>query len=161
MADTKCELNSFIAMDHWLAAVERDHGHASLPQKIIHDKPASLTDECWSGTGTLVSHKLCPAGVVNVEGTPRTVAGDPITTDANKCQLKPLSRSAYHGVTFTQAEWKQLQKTYPKGVCDYSKPGVDQQPTIPWLTYQNAQGHVIYGGKPMGKPPASHEFHVS
>ena len=67
-----------------------------------------------------------PAGVVNVEGTPRTVAGDPLTTDANKCQLKPLSRSDYGGITFTDAEWGQLQQIFPKGVCDYSKPGVDQ-----------------------------------
>jgi Tannase-like family of unknown function (DUF6351) len=160
-ADTKCELNSFIAMDHWLTAVERDHGHSSLPQKIIHDKPSSLTDECWSGGGKMLSHKLCPSSVVNVAGTPRTVAGDPLTTDANKCQLKPLSRSDYHGVTFTQAEWKELQKTFPKGVCDYSKPGVEQQPTVPWMTYQNAKGKVIYGGKPLGSPPASHEFHIT
>ena len=157
-ADSKCELNSFIAMDRWLTAVEKDHSSAPLPRKIISDKPSDLTDECWDGTGTMVSHSLCPAGVVNVAGTPRTVAGDPITTDANKCQLKPLNRSDYPGITFTTAQWTTLQTTFPHGVCDYSKPGVDQQPTIPWLTYQNAKGQVIYGGRPMGAPPVSQEF---
>jgi hypothetical protein len=157
-ADSDCELNSFKAMDGWLTAVERDHGHASVPHKIIHDKPKGITDECWDGNGKKLSNSLCPAGVVNVAGTPRTVAGDPITTDANKCQLKPLTRSDFHGVTFTTAEWKQLQKTFPKGVCNFSKPGVDQRPTVPWLTYQNAKGHVIYGGKPLGSPPRSREF---
>ena len=39
------------------------------------------------------------------------------------------------------AEWTTLQPTFPDGVCDYSKPGVDQQATIPWLTYQDAHGH--------------------
>ena len=112
---TKCELNSFIAMDRWLTAVERDHGSTSLPQKIIHDKPSDLTDECWNGTGQMVSQTLCPAGVVNVEGTPRTVAGDAITTDANKCQLKPLSRSDYPGISFTDAQWAQLQKSSRPG----------------------------------------------
>jgi hypothetical protein len=159
--DKDCELNSFIAMDRWLTAVERDHSRRTLPGKIIHDKPSGLTDECWDGKGNKLSNSLCPPGVVNVEGTPRTVAGDSITTDANKCQLKPLRRSDYHGITFTDAQWAELQKTFPTGVCDYSKKGVDQQPTIAWMTYQNASGHVIYGGRPIGKPPASREFRVS
>jgi hypothetical protein len=160
VADTDCELNSFIAMDRWLTAVERDQSSKALAQKILHDKPSDLTDECWDGAGTKLSSGLCPAGVVNVEGTPRTVAGDPITTDANKCQLKPLSRVDYPGITFTPAEWTELQSTFPSGVCNYSKPGIGQQPTIPWMTYQDAKGHVIYGGKPMGGPPASREFRV-
>ena len=160
-ADANCELNSFIAMDHWLTAVERDQSRTPLPRKIIRDKPSGLTDECWDGIGNKLSSSLCPAGVVNVEGTPRTVAGDAITTDTNKCQLKPLRRADYQGVTFTAAQWTELQKTFPTGVCDYSKPGVDQQPTIPWLTYQDAKGHVIYGGKPLGKPPTSRELRVA
>jgi hypothetical protein len=160
-ADKNCELNSFIAMDRWLTAVERDHSGRPLPEKIIRDKPSDLTDECWDGTGTKLSNSLCPPGVVNVEGTPRTVAGDPITTDANKCQLKPLRRADYPDVTFTGAQWAALQATFPTGVCDYSKAGVGQQPTIPWLTYQNAKGHVIYGGKPLGSPPTSRGFRVA
>jgi hypothetical protein len=44
------------------------------------------------------------------------------------------------------------------GVCDFSKPGVDQQPTISWLTYQDAAGHVIYGGRPLGDAPVSVPF---
>ena len=157
-ADPHCELNSFIAMDRWLTAIERDHSPASVSQKVIRDKPTDLSDECWDGSGHKLSGTLCPAGEVNVEGTPRTVAGDPITTDANKCQLKPLRPADYPGITFTPTQWTQLQQVFPAGVCDFSKPGVDQQPTIPWLTYQNANGDVIYGGKPMGTPPASREF---
>jgi hypothetical protein len=82
------------------------------------------------------------------------VAGDAITTDDNKCQLKPLRRANY-GVTFTDAEWAVMQATFPNGVCDFSKPGVSQQATIPWLTYQDAAGRVVYGGRPMGVAPAS------
>jgi hypothetical protein len=160
IADKNCELNSFIAMDKWLAAVERDHSRAPVSRKIVRDKPSGLTDECWDGNGNKLSNSLCPAGVVNVEGTPRTVAGDAITTDANKCQLKPLQRADYPGITFTDAQWTELMSTFPAGVCDYSKPGVGQQPTIPWMTYQNAKGQAIYGGKPMGSPTASREFRV-
>jgi hypothetical protein len=161
IGDNDCELNSFKAMDQWLTAVEKDTSSTPLPRKIIRDKPSGLTDECWNGTGTKLSNSLCPAGVVNVAGTPRTVAGDAITTDANKCQLKPLSKTDYAGITFSNPEWNKLQKTFPSGVCDFSKPGVDQQPTVPWLTYQNAKGQVIYGGKAMGSPPVSREFRVT
>ncbi len=154
-ADSQCELNSFIAMDHWLSAVANDKRKLPLPKKIIRDKPAGLGDECWNGSGEKVSNGLCPPGVVPVYGTPRTVAGDSITTDANKCQLQPLNRSAYAPTQFTDAEWGELQSIFSKGVCNYRKPGVDQRPTIPWLTYQTASGRVIYGGRPLGPAPVS------
>jgi hypothetical protein len=154
-ADAKCELNSFIAMDQWLSAIERDRSHTPLANKVIRDKPSGLGDECWDGAGNKVSDGLCPPGVVPVYGTPRTVAGDPITTDANKCQLEPLRRSHYLPIRFTDAEWQKLNQTFPGGVCDFAKPGVNQQPTIPWLTYQTASGHVIYGGRPLASTPTS------
>jgi hypothetical protein len=95
--------------------------------------------------------------VVPVYGTPRTVAGEPITTDQNKCRLEPLVRSAYP-VTFTDAQWATLQKAFPTGVCDYAKPGVDQQPVVPWLTYSDARGRVVVGGRPLPRAPRSVAF---
>ncbi len=157
IGDANCMVNSLIAMDRWLNAISKDQRSTPLASKIVKDKPADLSDECWSGTGTKLTNSLCPPGVVPVYGTPRTVAGDAITTDDNKCQLKPLQRSDYK-VTFTDAQWAELQHTFPTGVCDFSKPGVSQQPTIPWMTYQTASGHVIYGGRPLGGPPTSTPF---
>ncbi|MGH8505522.1 MAG: DUF6351 family protein [Stenotrophobium sp.] len=88
--------------------------------------------------------------------TPRMVAGDAITTEVNKCQLKPLNRSDNYGVIgFTDAQWAQMQKLFPDGVCDYSQPGVGSQKTIPWLTYQDSRGKVIYGGVPLPPAPAN------
>ena len=153
-ADPQCERNSFLAMDRWLAAVENDSSRRPLEQKIVRDKPADLTDRCYDGKGVKVSDALCPS-IVHVYGTPRTVAGDAITTDKNKCRLQPLDQGEYGGVSFTDAEWAELKQVFPDGVCDFSKPGVDQQPTIPWQTYQDARGRVIYGGRPLGRPPRS------
>jgi len=159
IGDTQCNLTSLMAMDRWLSAVENDTSSKTQAQKIAHDKPAGLGDECYDGNGNKVSDGLCPPGVVPIYGTPRTVAGDAITTDANKCQLRPLNRSGNYGaIPLTDAQWTQLQSLFPNGVCDFSKPGVDQQPTIPWMTYQDAHGHVIYGGRPMGPAPASIPF---
>jgi hypothetical protein len=106
--------------------------------------------------GSKVSDDLCGAAVVPIYGTPRTVAGDAITTDTNKCQLKPLNRSDNYGpIPFTDDQWAALQQLFTGGVCDFSKRGVDQQGAIPWLTYQNAKGKVVYGGKPLGAAPRS------
>jgi hypothetical protein len=163
IADQRCEINAFDAMNRWLSAVAADSSSAPVAEKLITDKPADLSDRCYSGTGQLLWDSLCGSTVVPVYGTPRMVAGESITTDAQKCQLKPLTRSditwTVAGITtpvpFSAAEWAELQKAFPSGVCDFTKPGVDQQPTIPWLTYQTAGGSVIYGGRPMGPPPTS------
>ncbi|TMA34192.1 MAG: hypothetical protein E6J87_07775 [Deltaproteobacteria bacterium] len=73
-----------------------------------------------------------------------------------KCHLKPLNRSDDYGplglLTFTDDQWAQLQAAYPDGVCDYSQPAVGRQQTVTWLTYQDANGAVLYGGMPL--PPA-------
>jgi len=97
--------------------------------------------------GTLVETKF---------STTRVVAGEPITTDNMECHLKPLLRSDYYPIEFTAEQWAALEKAFPTGVCDFSKPGVGQQPTIPWQTYQSDAegGGVIYGGRPLGPAPA-------
>ncbi len=90
-----------------------------------------------------------------VFSTPRIVAGESVATDVNKCSLKPLRRTDFlPGAQFTDDEWAQLRKAFPTGVCDWSKPGVDQRPTIPWRTYQDANGNAIYGGSSLGAAPA-------
>ena len=83
------------------------------------------------------------------------MAGGDDYNDIVKCQLKPLDRADYDGVTFTDEQWAQLQSAFPDGVCDWTKPGVGQQRNLSWLTYQDARGRVIYGGRPMRPAPRS------
>jgi hypothetical protein len=61
-----------------------------------------------------------------------------------------LRRSDYGQVIFTDAQWEQMRKTFPNGVCDYSKRAVGQQHSIPWMTYEDGPG-----GKPLGAAPES------
>jgi hypothetical protein len=145
------------AMDRWLAAIRADRSHRSLAARVIANKPSNVHDQCSNGLGVVIHNGICGNAVVPVYGTPRTVAGEPITTDQNKCRLKPLRRSDYN-VIFTEAEWATLEKTFATGVCDYSKPGVDQRAVTPWLTYRDSRGRVIYGGKPLPPPPRSVSF---
>ena len=144
---------SVFAMDRWLARVDADGRDVPLPQKIIQDKPVDLTDRCTNGADTALPSEVCDE-TVEAYGTPRFGAGEPITDDILKCQLQPLRRSDFP-VTFTDDQWARLQKAFPTGVCNYNKPGVDQQKTVTWLTYQDAAGHVIYGGQRLGPAPRS------
>ncbi|TAM21201.1 MAG: hypothetical protein EPN60_18820 [Nevskiaceae bacterium] len=155
MGDNECARNSFAAMDEWLAAVEQDLSPTPLALKLTAHKPAEVVDACYDGLGQRLSDGLCPELIVPIYGTPRTVAGDAISTDTNKCQLKPLDRNDDYGLLpLTDAQWASLSAVFPDGVCDYSKPGVSQQGTIPWLSYQGPLNQVIYGGTPMPPAPA-------
>ena len=154
VGDTACNVNGLDAMDRWLSAVEIDLGNAAIAAKLVADKPGDIGDACWSGIGVKLGDRLCGEAVVPILATPRIVAGDAITTDTNKCQLKPLDRAGDYGaVTFTGAQWAQLQELFKDGVCDFSKPGVDQQPTIAWQTYEGNGGAVLYGGTPLPVAP--------
>jgi Tannase-like family of unknown function (DUF6351) len=143
----KWPTQALLAMDRWLASVERDHSKASRAHKIVADRPADLKDRCTAD--------VCKQVVATRYGTPRSVAGEDEFNDIVKCRLEPLQRNDYAGITFTDDQWAQLLKTFPTGVCDWSRPGVGQQRNLSWLTYQDAAGHVIYGGRQMAAAPRS------
>src|SRR3954452_11994674 len=134
-------------MDRWLASVERAHSQVSRARKIADDKPADIEDRCTAD--------VCKQYVATRYGTPRSAAGEDEFNDIVKCRLKPLDRGDYAGITFTDAQWAQLQKAFPTGVCDWSRPGVGQGRNVAWLAYQDARGKVIYGGRPMAPAPRS------
>jgi hypothetical protein len=46
-----------------------------------------------------------------------------------------------------------MREIFPRGVCDYTKPGVGQQHSIPWMSYADGPG-----GKPLGPAPQSASF---
>jgi hypothetical protein len=149
LGDAGFTSEAIIAMDGWLAAVEKDRRDVPLGRKIIDDKPASLTERCTNGAGTDIPAAECDAAVQSYS-TPRIEAGMPLSDDTIKCELQPLERSHYQPLGISDAEWTQLQRAFPQGVCDYAKPGVDRVPTVPWLTYENGPG-----GQRLGATPAS------
>jgi hypothetical protein len=144
------------AMDDWLARVHADKRKIPLARKIVQNKPDTVAERCTDGEGREVPAETCDQ-TVQAYGTPRQAADGPATEDVMKCQLKPMRRDGYP-VEFSDEQWSRLQQAYPEGVCDYSKRGVSQRGAVKWLTYQDRRGEVIYGGKPMGRPPASHRI---
>ncbi len=154
--------DALVTMDKWLSAVEADpRKKTSLEEKIAQDRPAEAHDKCSNVEGVQEVNipgvgPVCENPIAQTRfSTPRVIAGESIATDKQKCQLKPLERSAYYPIEFTEEQWTKLLKAFPTGVCDFSKPGVNQKPTVPWQTYQDdaAGGAVIYGGKALGHAP--------
>jgi hypothetical protein len=72
-------------------------------------------------------------------------AGGPLANNILKCQLKPVSASDY-AVQFTAAELADLQSIFPGGVCDWSKPGVGQQPSVTWSAFNDCSGAAAASG---------------
>jgi hypothetical protein len=143
---------TFMVMDQWLTNIEADASGASLQTKVIADKPASAVDACVQ-SGQFVSQTLCD-NIQTTDVLPINVAGAPQASNVLKCQLKPLSKADFPGITFTDPEWASLQAAFPSGVCDWTKPGVGQQAPIgDWLTFAST-----VGGTPLGAAPVSVPF---
>ena len=123
---------SIETMNVWLDAIAADPAPASI-DKVARLKPATATDACWDPSGNRINEtaSLDPAARCNQIyprfSTPHIVAGGPLTNDILKCQLKPVTMSDYT-VAFTSAQVAQLNTIFATGVCDWSKPGVNQNP---------------------------------
>ncbi|HET7532453.1 MAG TPA: DUF6351 family protein [Nocardioidaceae bacterium] len=159
VGDTSYTRDGLVAMDRWLTSVERDRRRLPLARKIVANRPADLQDRCTQLPG--VEQVDVPGvGVVcelpDVQtryGTPRTVAGEGIETDVQKCTLRPLRRTDYYPVELTDAQWGRLREAFPDGVCNWEERGVDQVGARAWQTYQRLDGSVVYGGRRLGRAP--------
>jgi hypothetical protein len=154
LGDANYTDEAIVAMDEWLGRVEKDSRAVPLARKVLDDKPPTLKDRCTDGNGHDVDAAACDASV-QAYSDPRLEAGMPPADDTIKCELKPLRRADYAPLQFTDAEWAAMVETYPSGVCDYTKPGVDRTPTQVWQSYQDAAGKVVFGGRALGAVPAS------
>jgi hypothetical protein len=139
---------AFDTMNQWLAAIEADRSNKPLEQKIVEHRPALAVDTCFED-GKPAAAARCDAVYSTFTDT-RVAAGEPTTSDIMKCQLKPLTRSDYN-VSFTEAEWEALERVFPSGVCDFSKPGVDQVTPLAWQTFADGPGGKALGSAPMSE----------
>jgi hypothetical protein len=140
-------------LDRWVADIKADGSDDSLPTKVARHRPAEAVDACWIDGAKVTDAAAC-AKANPYFGDPRIAAEGPFTDDVLKCQLRTPVRSEY-GVSFTNAQWDRLGAIFAEGVCDWAKPGVAAQSSVPWLTFADVRGQVIPGGQPMGDPPVS------
>ncbi len=122
---------SLDVMTKWLNNMIADPAPLST-DKVVKNKPTEAVDTCWnedysqkivepaSFDGDTQCNALYP-----VHSEPRLVAGAPLANDIMKCQLKPIDDKDY-AVEFSSDQKQELAKIFPEGVCDFSKPGVEQ-----------------------------------
>ena len=146
-------LSSFLLMDKWLSNIESDSSDKPLSKKVLDDKPAGSTDQCYLGTAftTPTTDAAACAAAFPYYGDARLAAGESWVDNAMQCRLQHLERHDY-AVMFTDAQWASLQSAFPDGVCDWhAKPVGWKNHSTPWLTYAGGPG-----GKPLGHAPDSH-----
>lgn len=136
-------------MDAWLVAALGDTtAGRTRAQKIAANRPAALQDACWIA-GVKTDEVQTPSGGVcgaayPAGTTPRMVAGGPRSDDIVKCQLKAPVQSDYTP-SFNTSQWARLQLIFPSGVCDWSKPGVGQQPLAgTWQSFGPAPANLLF-----------------
>jgi hypothetical protein len=148
--DATFAAQAILAVDEWLTAVESDVSGSAVLGEARAERPVTVQDRCTDGAGHDYDNQDVCNAVVDSYSTPRIEAGMPFTDDVLKCQLTPMRRSDYYPVRFTDAQWQTLKSVFPTGVCDYTRAGVGQQKTIPWMSYAAGPG-----GRPLGPPPTS------
>src|ERR1700690_490740 len=134
-------------MDEWLSALTLSAGVGRIAVRptlaeIARAKPTDLEDACYSDNGTVkiaepqvyrggtTCNRLYPAF-----STPRIVAGEPLSNNVLKCQLKVVDDRDYKP-RLTDREMSELKSIFPTGICDFSVPGVSQVPTRgPWQSF--------------------------
>lgn len=126
-------MDALAQMDQWLANIGADSAAGTQRDKVIRNKPAALQEGCLTRDANPVkivekqdrSSGQC-AALYPAPGSPRFVAGASIASDVIKCQLKPITMTDY-AVLFDAAQQLRLNAIFPTGVCDWAKPGVEQQ----------------------------------
>jgi hypothetical protein len=123
---------SIDTMTKWLDAIAGDKAPLSI-SKVVRHKPAEAVDACWDSSGKKIAEEATFDGkgtcntLYPVHSEPRMVAGAPLTNDVVKCQLKPIDYSSYKQ-PFSAQQKARMTSLFPTGVCDFSKPGVEQVP---------------------------------
>jgi Tannase-like family of unknown function (DUF6351) len=119
-------------LDQWLTNIANDRSDLPKAKKVAANKPAGFVDACYpaaAGPQVGVIEKLTDQDrckkLFPFSGDARLAAGAPASDDVFKCVLKPLDPADYK-VTPTVEQLAQLRQTFPEGVCDYAKPGVEQ-----------------------------------
>ena len=122
-------------MGQWLDALAKTPASGSAPDRLKRAKPAAAVDGCWDLEGD--AHRR--TGDVRRAGpmqrrcfpshkNPRLVAGAPLADDITEVRAEAHRRSRLQSRRSPPSELQTLNAIFPRGVCDYTKPGLNQAP---------------------------------
>ena len=118
----------------------RRHHADTAAEKVIRNRPTDLSDACSTSPTTkmneIFGYQLadqCETLFPTFGDTPRPRAAGSRSRRSMPAEAAEVRRLP---VSFTAAQQARLQATFPSGVCDWSKPGVDERPPLgTWLDY--------------------------
>jgi hypothetical protein len=151
-------LSSFLLMDQWVAAIKADTSDTTIEKKVARHRPADAFDFCYLTSDTTFSNKITDPALCDADkflkphASPRQVAGGPVAENILKCQLRPLSRADYAPAVLTDAQFTRLGAAFPRGVCDFAKPGVGQQSAVSPLDFSAGPGGAVMPPAPTSAP---------
>lgn len=144
---------SWAAFIKWMEAYKADTSTLLQREKVVARKPAEAVDGCFtkSLTPQFIAEPQTLSSLPNSQcntlypswTAPRIEAGGPVAADKLKCQLKPVSAADY-GVSFSAGELTRLQAIFPLGVCDWTKPGVNQTGVVPYASFGPSQLNQVF-----------------
>ncbi|MFO1196911.1 MAG: DUF6351 family protein, partial [Burkholderiaceae bacterium] len=133
----------------WLTAIVADKSDLSKAAKVVKNKPADAVDACWTADGTKIVEKMTAFGSGQCNtldpggSSPNLVAGAPLASDIIKCQLKPITVADYKN-GLTPSQMVRLNSIFPQGVCDWSKPGVEQVRSTAWASFGPSPVNLVF-----------------
>jgi hypothetical protein len=127
--------------DGWMQTYTADRSSDPQRVKVLRARPASAADGCYDRSTPplfIAEHLVFSSKPISkcsalypVYSNVRREAGGPLAANILKCQLKPIDPRDY-AVPIAAAELARLQQIFPAGVCDWSRPGVNQVPVVAW-----------------------------
>ena len=130
-------------VDKWLTDILRDESDMSQAQKVAAHRPAALVDACYTAADAKITDMDRCAELFPIGADARIVAGAPLANDVLKCALKPVDPNDY-SMRLSAERLGTLQRVFPEGVCNWSRPGVGQVPLAgTWAVYAG-HGEVRY-----------------
>ncbi|WP_175164520.1 DUF6351 family protein [Paraburkholderia fynbosensis] len=99
---------------------------------------------CIAETQTLSNQPTTQCNTLLPSWTfPRYQAGGPVAADIARCQLKPVDSNDYK-VPLSADQMARLRTIFPAGVCDWSKPGVNQTKLVPMLSFGPSPVNLVF-----------------
>ena len=140
----------------------RQRARARSRRRSSDDRPSDVHDRCSQvdgveqvdvpGVGPVCELDAGPDALRHAARRSPARASRPTPTSASSSRCGAATTTRSRSPT---TSGRSCRKAFPTGVCDWSKPGVDQQGTIPWQTYQDpAAAWSTAGGRSAPRPAA-------
>ena len=160
-------------MDEWLTALKADTSDRSIERKVRRAKPADAFDFCLlSNDPTQTNPKptewnkvtdpaVCDADPFlgrhrrRARSRAEPTLGKHPEVPAEAAQLGRLCAAA----VLRRTQWARLNAVFPDGVCDWNKPGVEQERARSPRDYSDGPGGERLGSAPDSDGHGHHRGH--